>query len=106
MVQKSTSNVRVISRQSDVVRFSAGFASPTVSTGSTFGSMIRFAPHDFAAVLSGAATQFDTAGGIPLGLNRLFLRSAAGDAPVPGHVDLVVLWASALSNADLESYAP
>lgn len=106
MIQKSTSQVRVISRQSDVVRFSASFPDPTVSTGSPFESTIRFAPHDFAAAMPGAITQFDTAGGVPAGLNRLFLRSAAGEPPVSGRVDLVVLWASALADTDLENYAP
>ena len=106
MVQKSTGRVRIISRQADVVRFSADFASPTVTSGGAFSTTVRFAPHDFAAHLPGAATQIDTAGGLPSGLDRLYLRSAGGDAPVPGHVDLVVIWATALSTADLEAYAP
>ena len=106
MVQKSTAHVRVISRQADIVRFSADFASPTVASGEVFSTTIRFAPHDFAAALPGAATQIDTAGGLPAGLDRLYLRSAAGAAPVPGQLDLVVLWDQPLSTADLEGYAP
>jgi hypothetical protein len=106
MVQKSTGRVRVISRQADVVRFSADFASPTVASGTDFATTIRFAPHDFAAHLPGAITQTDLAGGLPTGLDRLYLRSAAGAAPVPGHVSRVVLWDLPLPDTDLEGYAP
>jgi hypothetical protein len=80
--------------------------SGSVSANTTFKLCGALKQNDFAASLNGGAISTDTAGLMPVGLDRCWIGCAVGAANfLNGHVEKISYWSQRITNAEILAFS-